>query len=158
MEESDALPEHKSNRFICENQEYPAEILCDIIHPEGAETLAEYQEDFYAGTPVLTENSFGKGKAYYVGTCSGDEFYRDFTRRLCREQQIVPSAEVMEEVEAVRRRGEQAEYLFLLNHGDREQEISIPEQCLELTQGKEYRQGERVFLPAKGVMILRFRR
>ncbi len=158
VEESDALPEHKSNRFICENQEYPAEILCDIIHPEGAETLAEYQEDFYAGTPVLTENSFGKGKAYYVGTCSGDEFYRDFTRRLCREQQIVPSAEVMEEVEAVRRRGEQAEYLFLLNHGDREQEISIPEQCLELTQGKEYRQGERVFLPAKGVMILRFRR
>ncbi len=158
VEESDALPEHKSNRFICENQEYPAEILCDIIHPEGAETLAEYQEDFYAGTPVLTENSFGKGKAYYGGTCSGDEFYRDFTRRLCREQQIVPSAEVMEEVEAVRRRGEQAEYLFLLNHGDREQEISIPEQCLELTQGKEYRQGERVFLPAKGVMILRFRR
>lgn len=158
VEESDALPEHKSNRFICENQEYPAEILCDIIHPEGAETLAEYQEDFYAGTPVLTENSFGKGKAYYVGTCSGDEFYRNFTRRLCREQQIVPSAEVMEEVEAVRRRGEQAEYLFLLNHEDREQEISIPEQCLELTQGKEYRQGERVFLPAKGVMILRFRR
>ncbi len=158
VEESDALPEHKSNRFICENQEYPAEILCDILHPEGAETLAEYQDDFYAGTPVLTENSFGKGKAYYVGTCSGDEFYRDFTRRLCREQQIVPSAEVMEEVEAVRRRGEQAEYLFLLNHGDREQEISIPEQCLELTQGKEYRQGERVFLPAKGVMILRFRR
>lgn len=158
VEESDALPEHKSNRFICENQEYPAEILCDIIHPEGAETLAEYQEDFYAGTPVLTENSFGKGKAYYVGTCSGDEFYRDFTRRLCREQQIVPAGEVMEEVEAVRRRGEQAEYLFLLNHGDGEQEISIPEQCLELTQGKEYRQGERVFLPAKGVMILRFRR
>lgn len=158
VEESDALPDHKSNRFICENQEYPAEILCDILHPEGAETLAEYQEDFYAGTPVLTENSFGKGKAYYVGTCSGDEFYRDFTRRLCREQQIVPAAEVMEEVEAVRRRGEQAEYLFLLNHGDGEQEISIPEQCLELTQGKEYRQGERVFLPAKGVMILRFRR
>lgn len=158
VEESDALPEHKSNRFICENQEYPAEILCDILHPEGAETLAEYQEDFYAGTPVLTENSFGKGKAYYVGTCSGDEFYRDFTRRLCREQQIVPAAEVMEEIEAVRRRGEQAEYLFLLNHGDGEQEISIPEQCLELTQGKEYRQGERVFLPAKGVMILRFRR
>lgn len=158
VEESDALPEHKSNRFICENQEYPAEILCDIIHPEGAETLAEYQEDFYAGTPVLTENSFGKGKAYYVGTCSGDEFYRDFTRRLCREQQIVPAGEVMEEVEAVRRRGEEAEYLFLLNHGDGEQEISIPEQCLELTQGKEYRQGERVFLPAKGVMILRFRR
>ncbi|EOT28669.1 hypothetical protein C805_00190 [Eubacterium sp. 14-2] len=158
VEESDALPEHKSNRFICENQEYPAEILCDIIHLEGAETLAEYQEDFYAGTPVLTENSFGKGKAYYVGTCSGDEFYRDFTRRLCREQQIVPAGEVLEEVEAVRRRGEQTEYLFLLNHGDREQEISIPEQCLELTQGKEYRQGERVFLPAKGVMILRFRR
>ena len=130
---------------------------CDIMHLEGAETLAEYQEDFYEGTPVVTCNSFGMGKAYYVGTCSGDEFYRDFIRELCREQQIASAAELPEEVEAVRRTGEQAEYLFLLNHGEKEQEISIPEQCLELTEGKIYGRGEQAVLPAKGVMILKSR-
>lgn len=157
VEESDALPEHRNNRFIYRNQEYSAEILCDIMHLEGAETLAEYQEDFYEGTPVVTCNSFGMGKAYYVGTCSGDEFYRDFIRELCREQQIASAAELPEEVEAVRRTGEQAEYLFLLNHGEKEQEISIPEQCLELTEGKIYGRGEQAVLPAKGVMILKSR-
>ena len=32
-------------------------------------------DDFYAGMPVLTCNSFGTGKAYYVATRSDGEFY-----------------------------------------------------------------------------------
>ena len=61
VEESDALPEYKANRFVYQGQEYPAKLLCDIMHLEGAEALAEYQEDFYAGSPVVARNSFGQG-------------------------------------------------------------------------------------------------
>lgn len=68
VEESDALPEYKANRFVYQGQEYPAKLLCDIMHLEGAEALAEYQEDFYAGSPVVARNSFGQGQAYYIGT------------------------------------------------------------------------------------------
>ena len=62
VEESDALPEYKANRFVYQGQEYPAKLLCDIMHLEGAEALAEYQEDFYAGSPVAARNSFGQGQ------------------------------------------------------------------------------------------------
>jgi hypothetical protein len=39
-----------------------------VIHAEGAEVIATYAEDFYAGTPAVTVNAFGAGHAYYVGT------------------------------------------------------------------------------------------
>jgi len=42
--------------------------LCEMIHAKGAEVLAEYAEDFYAGRPAVTRNSFGKGQAFYIAT------------------------------------------------------------------------------------------
>lgn len=69
VEEIDALaPEvHNSIKFS-DGQEYMCGLLCDIMHPEGAKTIAEYSSDFYEGTPAATLNSFGKGAVYYVGT------------------------------------------------------------------------------------------
>lgn len=45
-----------------------AHLLCDILHLEGAESLASYTTNFYADSPVVTKNSFGAGMVYYVGT------------------------------------------------------------------------------------------
>ncbi|MDN5315589.1 MAG: beta-galactosidase [Clostridiales bacterium] len=69
VEEIDALaPEvHNSIKFS-DGQEYMCGLLCDIMHLEGAKTIAEYSSDFYEGTPAATSNSFGKGTVYYVGT------------------------------------------------------------------------------------------
>lgn len=39
-----------------------------IAHLEGAQVIASYSEDFYAGTPAVTVNAFGDGRAYFVGT------------------------------------------------------------------------------------------
>ena len=138
-----------------QGQEYLAKILCDIMHLEGAKPLAEYQEDFYAKTPVITRNDFGKGQAYYVGTSSEDGFYRKFTEDICKEQGIAAAAIVPEGVEAVRRVREKEEYLFLLNHSEEEKEISVPAPALDLIGQKEYNQGEILMLPAKGVGILK---
>ena len=38
------------------------------MHPEGAEVLATYESDFYAGMPAVTKNIYGKGHVYYVAT------------------------------------------------------------------------------------------
>lgn len=154
VEESDALPEYKTNHFAYQGQEYPAELLCDIMHLEGAEALARYQEDFYGGTPVVTRNSFGDGQAYYVGTRSNDGFYQNFAAELCKEQQIKAAAEAPEGVEAVTRvREDGKSYLFLLNHGEESQEFTVPNAAKELLTQKEYTKGECFTLPAKGVGI-----
>ena len=78
VEEEDALPENMHNAFHYEGKTYPASMLCDLLHTEGAETLATYEEDFYAGMPVLTKNAFGKGFGYYVATQSSDDFYKKY--------------------------------------------------------------------------------
>ncbi|MFG6383036.1 MAG: beta-galactosidase [Lachnospiraceae bacterium] len=158
VEESDALPEHKKNGFIYEGQEYSAELLCDIMHLEGAEVLAEYKEDFYQGTPVITCNSLEKGKAYYVGTRSDEDFYNKFIENICKEQQIKPAAKVPKGIEAVKRVREKEQYLFFLNHNEESEEITLSEAAIDLLTQKEYQKEETLVLPAKGVSILKSQR
>ncbi|TAR19888.1 hypothetical protein BV229_15485, partial [Lactiplantibacillus plantarum] len=49
-------------------KDYKAGLVCDLIHPENAKVLAKYSNEFYAGTAAVTENKYGQGKAWYVGT------------------------------------------------------------------------------------------
>ena len=49
--------------------------VCEVIHLRGAEALALYGRDFYAGTPVLTRNAFGKGQAIYIAAHGGADWY-----------------------------------------------------------------------------------
>lgn len=73
VEEIDALPPGAQNRLIfSDGTEETCSLLCDLIRLEGAESLAEYGCDFYAGTPAVTKNKFGKGSVYYVGASLDD--------------------------------------------------------------------------------------
>lgn len=69
VEEIDALAPEQCNaiRFV-DGTEANCRLLCDIIHTEGAEVLANYSSNFYAGQPVVTRNSYGKGSVFYIGT------------------------------------------------------------------------------------------
>lgn len=60
-EEIDGLHDEQCNRLIMGEGagfggEYEIRDLCELIHIEGAETLAFYGDDFYAGRPALTVN------------------------------------------------------------------------------------------------------
>jgi beta-galactosidase len=154
VEESDALPEGESNSFTIDGKEYTSQILCDIIHEEGARALAVYNEDFYAGTPVVTENAFGKGTAYYVGTSSGPDFYRMLTEKICKEKGIAPDYKTYQGVEVTRRYKEDREFTFLLNHGEGAVELTIEAAAVDLITGTAYEEGQKVELKAKDVMIL----
>lgn len=65
-EEIDTLYPGESNLVVSGSGEYTAVDHCEIIHAEGAEVIAEYAGDFYAGGPAATRHSYGKGTAYYV--------------------------------------------------------------------------------------------
>lgn len=74
VEEIDALLPEQKNRIVVEaasgllQEEYECGMLCDLLHSEGADIIARYGDDFYAGMPAVTRNTFGKGKAWYVAT------------------------------------------------------------------------------------------
>ena len=68
VEESDAVVPGHQTKITIDGQEHAAHLICDLIHLEGSKSLGEYANEFYAGTPAVTENKFGRGTAWYVGS------------------------------------------------------------------------------------------
>ncbi len=68
-EELDTLYPSDSNTVLMKDGTKAAvKDYCELIKLTGAETLGTYESDFYAGMPAVTVHSYGKGKAYYLGT------------------------------------------------------------------------------------------
>lgn len=159
-EEIDALfPEHK-NAIVMNKawgalkESYECGLLCDIIHSEGAEVLAEYGDDFYQGSPVLTVNNFGKGKAYYVATSPEPAFLQGLLANVCEEQNIKPLVHAPTGLESTERVKDGESFLFLLNHNANDVQVEIGEETrVDLLTGQAY--SGQVTVTGRGVMILK---
>ncbi len=68
VEESDAVVPGQKIKVLMNGKDYDTGLMCDLIHPNDAKILATYASEFYAGTPAVTENQYGKGRAWYIGT------------------------------------------------------------------------------------------
>lgn len=154
VEEFDSLPPGEANSFVYGNHTYPAKMLCDLMHCEGAEPISVYEEDFYKGMPVITKNQFGKGTCYYVGTSSSDDFYEKFLKDICDACGIEPVMEAPDEVEVTKRVKDDKTFLFILNHSRQEKRVVIPYKGKDLLTGSKYEENTEVTLKSKGVIIL----
>ncbi len=95
---------------------HPAKIWCDLIEASGCQILATFGKDFYAGKPAITMNSFGLGKAIYVGTQSHQHFYHDLVAWLRQMTALHPLLKVPENIEVSMREKDGSHVYFLLNH------------------------------------------
>lgn len=100
-------------------------LWADIIHLEGAETLATFTEDFYAHTPAITRNAVGRGLAYYVGTQPEAAFLRAFLAEICVDCGVRSPMRAPAGVEVTARLNDHGEFLFLLNHNPTMQFVDI---------------------------------
>ena len=115
-EEIDALAPEQSNTLrFPDGTEVHCKLLCDIIRPEGAETLAAYGGDFYEGTPAVTKNSFGKGTVYYVGTQPDHDGIAKILDALTAGADVNPLIPDETELEVDLRTIEGREYWFIIN-------------------------------------------
>jgi beta-galactosidase len=90
--------------------------FCELIHAAGAEVLATYDGEFYAGRPAVTVNRHGEGNAYYVAARVDPEFLDGFLPKLAREAGVEPVYEgELPSGTTVQRRGDR---LFFLNPTD----------------------------------------
>ena len=86
QEEIDAPMEEFPNSFRYQGTDYSAGELREVIHAkDGCEILSVYEEDYVKGMPVLTRNSYGSGKAYYLAAVPGMDFLRAFLGDLLAE-------------------------------------------------------------------------
>ena len=153
VEETDALPREMKNSFVWNGKRYEAETICDISHTETAESLAVYEKDFYAGTPVLTCNQFGAGKAYYVGMRPDPLFYKDFLMEIMKDKGIEPVAAPIPGVEITERYGDKR-LVFYLNHNNQEVKFNAVADGTDLITGMSMKAGTQYTLKAKDVVIL----
>lgn len=106
---------------------YECELLCDLLHLEGAEAIGSYGSDFYAGMPALTVNRYGKGEAYYVATVPEQKLLSGLVQTLCEKLGIEAPLRAASGVElAQRHKGEEA-YTFVLNHNPFESKLELGE-------------------------------
>lgn len=162
-EEIDALYDGERNGLVPAagnalglNREYDATELCELVHPEGAETLAVYRSDFYAGRPALTLNRFGRGRAYYLATRAEAPFYADLYGRLVRELGIARAieADLPEGVTAQVRTDGETDYVFVLNFSGEDARVPLDGRAYRDAETGEPLEGDALNLPALGSRVL----
>ncbi len=127
-----------SNKLGGKKETYPATIWADILRLEGAKALGKWTKDFYKGKPCFTENKYGKGKAYYIGTDLGVEFNKVLLAKLCKDKKIKPVMNTPKNVEATVRTNGKKKWLFVLNHNFKAAKVTLPKAGLvDILTGKK---------------------
>lgn len=137
-------------------QSFKTSLVCDTVHAETAETVATYGRDFYAGTPALTVNRFGKGEAWYVATRGDDAFLDAFHGAIASRLQLPRAleADLPEGVTANVRENENGRFVFITNFANEARSVDIgPEVRHNLLEGGA-EVSDIVTLPPFGVMVL----
>lgn len=102
--------------------------LCEVIHSEGAEVMACYTDDFYAGYPALTQNRVGKGSAFYVASRNDEAFHQAFTSMLIDLLKLPRALETIlpPGVVTTRRTDGEREWVFVQNYTGHGQALTLP--------------------------------
>ncbi|MBN8636265.1 MAG: beta-galactosidase trimerization domain-containing protein, partial [Anaerolineae bacterium] len=118
VEEIDALYPDQTNVIVMADGSgsYPCRHIADLLHAEGAQVLATYGSDFYAGMPVLTRNTVGQGEAYYLGSDPDAAFLDRFYAELLAAHGLASAIAAPAGVEVAQRVKNGQPLTFVLNH------------------------------------------
>lgn len=133
-----------------------AEGFNDILQSvaPGARVLAEYDDEFYKGSPALVLNNSGKGRSYYYGAVFNEKAADALITEIGLTSPVARWLDLPKPVElCVRERPETGEKLILLlNYSEETQTINLKKAATDLLTGKPA-QGE-VQIPPFDVLIL----
>jgi beta-galactosidase len=155
VEEIDALYPDQENTIVMADGSgtYSCARLCDLIELEGAQPLATFGSDFYAGRPALTEHQFGAGRACYIATDADERFLRDFYGGVLAAHGLAPLLAVPPGVEVTLRESARHRLLYVLNHNAEAVSIALPE-GQRFTDHLGGAAADTLELPGYGVAIL----
>jgi beta-galactosidase len=127
---------------------------CSVIHDEGAQVLARYADQYFAGTPALTVNSFGKGKAYYLAARTEATLLSEMYAQIVSDLKIqsATGGNLPKGVSAQQRTDGENNYLFLMNFNSEDTAVELKGEYRDLVSGKTV--GPRINLKAYDVAVL----
>lgn len=130
--------------------EAPCSLWADILNADHADVQATYTTGQYAGKAAITVNTFGSGKAVYLGAHLEPKEFARVLLTLLASNGIRGAVETPAGVEVTRRRAAGGIITYLLNHTAASQTVSAPGK--DLLSGTSY--SGRVPLDPYGVRIL----
>lgn len=108
-------------------------IFNDLLAPiDGGVVEATYEDAYYAGTPALISNEFGKGKTYYFGGAFDDETALAFMENLGVATPYASVIEMPECCEFDVRTKDGVDYLFVLNFAKESVKINLKKELVSL--------------------------
>jgi beta-galactosidase len=155
VDEWDAHPEDVVNPVRFDGFEAAGRLVFELLIPQGAETVATYGADFYAGTPAVTRNAFGLGEGWYVATALDPAGVSRVVRAVLDRHGLrgayppVPGLEVTERVAPDGRR-----LTFLLHHGTEPVELVARADATDLLTGAAVARGGPIRLAPGDVVVL----
>ncbi len=100
-------------------------IWADILGPQKAEVLASYTGGAYAGKAAITSNTFGKGKAVYLGAHLEPADLGRVLLTLIALAGVPRPPQAPPGVEITRRRTERQAWTYVLNHTSKPQSVTL---------------------------------
>lgn len=146
-----AAPGQTNSIAAADGLSYSCDLWSDVIALEGADVLATFERDYYAGCPAVTRHTFGQGRAYYLATRPERAYMDPLISGICGEAGVAsqPSAP---DVEVVRRVRADGSFLFALNHGLVRVELPLAGIALDLLTGQTH-QGSVPLDPMAAVVL-----
>ena len=131
--------------------------FCCVLELRGAEPLATYEREFYAGSPAATVNSKGEGKAFFLGATCSEDCYRHMLQTTLDAVGVGANSWSSETVETIRLKtpGEDGGLVFVLNHAGTPASLPLPQNasCVDLLSGAQI--SGAVELGGYGVALLK---
>lgn len=125
----------------------------DVLDAEGADVLARYAADYYAGEPAITARRHGKGLAVYLGAIPDAAMAGQLLAWLSQEADLQSPVQAPEGVEVTERVSEQGRFLFLLNGSQETRIVDLGAGGVDLISGD--RVSGAVSLPPLAVRVVR---
>ena len=147
----DNLREKKVEVKDTEGNIYQADTFADLITPKEAKPIARYNSNWYTGHTAVAVNTFGKGRAYYVGCGLPQGFYDRFIEKILPGLAL-ESIKVPDEVEIATRGKKGKRFVFVMNFSAKPSRIFLKKKYTELIKGE--RLEEKIDLGPFEVLIL----
>ena len=131
---------------------FKTRVFNDVLSLRGATALAVYKAEHYKGRAAAGVNSFGKGKAVYLGFEAEPAFYDSFVPYALRLAKLPVPEKLPQGVESLVRSGGGRDFRFYLNFGGKAVSVRLPKPGRDLLTGRVHK-GTLVLKPLDAAVL-----
>jgi beta-galactosidase len=156
--ETDTLYPTQSVAVADTTQQVQAHDYATIMELDTAQALAHYTSDWYADSPAVTVNKFGKGAAYYVGARFDQAYLATFYKKIVTDLQLEPASPIEKMTKAIHvniREDNNQAYFFVQNFADKATTITITTPVIDILTGEEIAVGNHQMAAYDGLVLVK---